>query len=81
MPGQRDVRVGVGDAGEDRVVLEQPLESSEVDLRGERQQHGREARSTARASARRRGVVVRPRVSTRVPPVIDDEEHRDRRRR
>ena len=41
MPGQRDVRVGVGDAGEDRVILEQPLEAAEIDLRREREQHGR----------------------------------------
>ena len=31
--GQRDVRVGVGDAGEDRVILEQPVEAAEVDAR------------------------------------------------
>ena len=40
--GERDVRVGVGDAGEDRVVLEQAVESPEVDADGQHRQHERE---------------------------------------
>ena len=38
---QRHVRLGIGDAGKDRVVLEQALVSPEVDLDGEHQQHRR----------------------------------------
>ena len=37
--GQRDVRFGVGDAREDRVIVEQPLEPPEVDAHREHQQH------------------------------------------
>jgi hypothetical protein len=38
---QDHVRLGIGDAGEDRVILEQALVSPEVDLDGEYQQHRR----------------------------------------
>ena len=41
-PRQRDVRIRVGDAREDRVILQQPIEPPEVHADGEHQERERE---------------------------------------
>ena len=67
MPGMATLRIRVGDAGEDRVIGQQPLESAEIDLRRDGQQHGGECDRHA-AQRDRRGPMA-ARVSTRAPPL------------
>ena len=56
--GDRHVRVGVGDAGEDRVVVEQPIEAADPRPPREDQQH--EAERDRQPAPRRSAGVASP---------------------